>query len=47
MLNVQRPSARLIGGALVGVMVLGSAMGAEAATKKKSALGLDRIASLW
>ena len=35
MLNVQRPSARLIGGALVGVMVLGSAMGAEAATKKK------------
>ena len=35
MFNVQRPSARLIGGALVGVMVLGSALGAEAATKKK------------
>ena len=36
MINVQRPSARLIGGALVGVMVLGSAIGAEAATKKKA-----------
>jgi len=35
MLNVSRPSARLVGGALVATMVLGSAMGAEAATKKK------------
>jgi hypothetical protein len=30
-----KPSVRLIGSALVGVMVLGSALGAEAATKKK------------
>lgn len=37
MLNVTRPSARLVGGALIGVMVLGSAIGAEAATKKKPA----------
>lgn len=37
MINVQRPSARLIGGALVGVMVLGSAIGAEASTHKKKA----------
>lgn len=36
MLNVTRPSARLIGGALVATMVLGSALGAEAATKKKA-----------
>lgn len=36
MLNVNRPSARLIGGSLVAVMVLGSALGAEAATKKKA-----------
>jgi hypothetical protein len=36
MIDVQRPSARLIGGALVGVMVFGSALGAEAATKKKA-----------
>ena len=36
MINIQRPSARLVGGALVGVMVLGSALGAEAATKKKA-----------
>jgi hypothetical protein len=35
MINANRPSARLLGGALVGVMVLGSALGAEAATKKK------------
>jgi hypothetical protein len=35
MFDGNRPSARLIGGALVGVMVLGSALGAEAATKKK------------
>ena len=36
MINFHRPSARLIGAALVGVMVLGSALGAEAATKKKA-----------
>ena len=36
MIDFKRPSARLIGGALVGVLVLGSAVGAEAATKKKA-----------
>jgi hypothetical protein len=35
MIKANRPGARLLGGALVGVMVLGSALGAEAATKKK------------
>jgi hypothetical protein len=35
MVHVTRPSACLIGGALVATMVLGSAVGAEAATKKK------------
>lgn len=35
MFEGNRPSARLIGGALVCLMVLGSALGAEAATKKK------------
>lgn len=35
MIKMHRPSARLIGSALVGVLVLGSALGAEAATKKK------------
>jgi hypothetical protein len=30
-----KPSVRLIGGALVGVMIFGTALGAEAATKKK------------
>jgi hypothetical protein len=34
-IDVKRPNARLIGGALVATMVLGSALGAEAATKKK------------
>ena len=37
MITISRPSVRLIGGALVGVMVLGSAVGAEAATHKKKA----------
>jgi hypothetical protein len=36
MIKIQRPSARLTGAALVGVMVLGSAVGAEAATHKKA-----------
>ena len=36
MIDSQRPSARLIGGAVVGLMVLGSAVGAEAATHKKA-----------
>jgi len=35
MFDVNRPNARLVGGALVAVMVFGSALGAEAATKKK------------
>lgn len=35
MVGFTRPSARLIGGALVGVMVLGSAISAEAATHHK------------
>ena len=35
MFNGKQPSARLIGGALVGVMIFGTALGAEAATKKK------------
>ena len=36
MFATQRPGVRLIGASLVGVMVLGSAIGAEAATKKKA-----------
>jgi hypothetical protein len=38
MIKIQRPSVRLMGAALVGVMVLGSAVGAEAATHKKKAV---------
>src|SRR4051812_50071794 len=34
MFGDKRPGARLIGGALVGVMIFGTALGAEAATKK-------------
>jgi hypothetical protein len=37
MFDDKRPGARLIGGALVGVMIFGTALGAEAATKKKPA----------
>lgn len=35
MFEAKRPGARLIGGALVGVMIFGTALGADAATKKK------------
>lgn len=35
MFNDKRPGARLIGGALVGVMIFGTALGADAAVKKK------------
>jgi len=35
MFDDKRPGARLIGGALVGVMIFGTALGADAATKKK------------
>jgi len=35
MLDDKRPGARAIGGALIGVMIFGTALGAEAATKKK------------
>jgi len=35
MFDDKRPGARLIGAALVGVMIFGTALGAEAATKKK------------
>jgi len=35
MLNHARPGARAIGAAVVAILVLGSAVGAEAATKKK------------
>jgi hypothetical protein len=37
MIKIQRPSVRVTGAALIGVMVLGSAVGAEAATHKKKA----------
>ena len=35
-MSANKPSVRLIGSALVGVMIFGTALGAEAATKKKA-----------
>jgi hypothetical protein len=46
MLNHARPSVRAIGAAVVATLVLGSAVGAEAATKKKKVVRHIRTVTL-